>query len=298
MNGSDHSISVVIPAYNAAETLSNVLKKLLNTLQDLPVEWEILVIDDGSTDNTASLVKAFCNKKVRCLTHKRNRGYGAALRTGFLHARFPWVVTLDADGQHDPADLPKLFEVIRNNKEIALVSGMRTGFHHTPLWRYPGKWIIRHMAEFLSGTIIPDFNCGFRIYKKDIAMKYIHLCTPGYSFSTTLLLALLNRGYEVVFVPINAKPRQGTTPSNVSLKTGLATILLVLRLMTLFNPLRIFLPVSLLCILLGIVWGFPYYITGKGLSAFTLFLLLTGVIIFFMGLLADQIAELRKEKYE
>lgn len=290
-------ITIVIPAYNAAETLPAVLEELFRSpIFHIADKVEIIVVDDGSEDNTAEVVYSQFGDKVRLIRHRRNCGYGAALKTGIREATYEIVVTMDADGQHDPVFIPKLVKAIKEGADLA--SGAREGLLHSPLWRAPGKQFIRWLASFLVNQHIPDFNCGLRAFKKKIAQKYLHICPEGFSFSMTLLLSFISRGYEVVFIPIKGKPRQGSEPSKVNIKTGFDTILLLLRIMTLFNPLRVFLPVSLVCILMGILWGLPYLLKGHGLSTGALLLIITGVIVFFMGLLADQLAELRKERYE
>lgn len=285
-------ISFVIPAFNAEETVRGVVEELRAAAG---FESEIIVVDDGSTDGTAEVLKQLESSGIIVLHHFRNRGYGAALKTGIRAAANEIVVTLDSDGQHNPEDLPALLKEIEH---CDMVAGARQSLFHSPLWRMPGKWLIGLMANFLSGMRIPDLNCGFRAFKKDVVTKYLHLCPDGFSISTTLTLALLNRGYAVEFVPVNVRKRQGDEKSKVSVFTGFRTILLVIRLMTLFSPLRIFLPVSMLSTLVGIGWAIPFIIKGFGLSLGAMLFILLGVLLFFFGLIADQIAELRKEKYE
>jgi len=291
------NVSIIVPAYNAADTLPAVLAELQGVLREKSeIQAEVIVVNDGSTDATARVLESYEAQGVQVIHHPRNRGYGAALKTGIRHASHEIVVTLDADCQHDPSFIPKLLEALMGGADLA--SGARQGLFHSPPWRMPGKWFIRELVSFLSGQRIPDFNCGFRAFKKSVAQKYLHLCPDGYSLSTTILLAFLNRGYEVVFITMATRRRQGSERSRVTLRTGFETILLVLRLMTLFNPLRVFLPASFLCVALGLGWGTRYLVLGLGLSTGALLFLFTGAIIFFVGLVADQIAELRKERYE
>jgi glycosyltransferase involved in cell wall biosynthesis len=222
-------------------------------------------------------------------------GYGASLKTGIRNAKSSYIIILDADGQHDPADLPKFLLLADEND---MVVGIRSGLFHSPLWRTPGKWFINWLANYLSKTKIPDLTCGFRLIKREIIIKYLHLCPNGFSFSTTSTLVLINRGYDITFIPINARKRHEESQSTVTVNTGFDTILLVLRLMMLFNPLRIFLPVSCFCLIGGFGLGLYYYIHGSGLVGTALILIMTGILLFFFGLFADQIAEIRKERYE
>jgi hypothetical protein len=176
-----------------------------------------------------------------------------------------------------------------------MVVGQRTGLH-SPLWRMPGKWLLWAMANYLSRCPIPDLNSGLRIIRRDVALKYLHLCPAGFSLSTTITMALLNRGYGVAYVPIEVHKRVGK--SRVCVKTGLDTIILVLRLASLFDPLRVFIPASLLCGLAGVLWDIPYALAGRGLSGAAGLALVTGILLFTLGLLCDQISQLRLERFE
>jgi hypothetical protein len=203
---------------------------------------------------------------------------------------------MDADGQHRLADVIKLCETVRDGQAPDCVIGHRTALVHSPLWRMPGKWMLTRMARILTQRKIPDLNSGLRIVRRDVLLKYIHLCPAGYSFSTTITIAMLSRGYAVKFVPIRVEPRVGKSLVNV--RAGFQTIMLVLRLATLFNPLRVFLPLSLFCIVAGVGWGVPYALQGQGVTVAAMLLMITGVLLFGLGLICDQVAQLRLERYE
>ena len=287
----DSTISIVIPAHNEAQGIGDVLRDLGD--HKPPGVIEIIVVDDGSTDGTAKIA---ADAGVRVLRHANNRGYGAALKTGIRAAAGAYVLTMDADGQHRLEDVARLCEAPRSAESPECVIGQRTALVHSPLWRMPGKWLLRWMAQFLTRRKIPDLNSGLRLMRRDVAMRYINLCPQGFSFSTTITMALLSRGYGVEFVPIEVKRRVGK--STVSVRTGFDVILLVLRLATLFNPLRIFLPASVLCVLGGIGWGARYAIAGQGVTVASMLAILTGVLLFALGLVCDQVAQLRLERYE
>jgi len=288
------AISVVIPAYNEAPVIRSVAESLL-PLREL-MACEILIVDDGSTDGTAEILAEMTETYpdiVRVLTHRTNRGYGAALKTGIRHAQMPLIATLDADGQHT---LDQLMNLMPSATQHEMVIGQRTGLRHSPMWRMPGKWLLGRMADFFARQHIPDLNSGLRIFHSQVIRQYLHLFPNGFSFSTTSTLVLLNRGYSVDFVPIAVQQRQGH--STVTARTGFETILLILRLVMLLTPLRIFLPLSLLSVFLGLAWAIPYLIDRRGLTVTALLFLINGILIFLVGLLADQVAEMRKERFE
>jgi len=279
-------ISVVLAAYNEEAAIGDVLQALQTRFN----EQEIIVVDDGSTDHTAEIAESAGVKVIR---HPYNKGYGAALKTGIRAASGDIILTMDADGQHEANDLLELFYSM---DRFDMAVGQRTQRFHSQLWRMPGKWFLTFLAEYLTRQEIPDLNSGMRAFRRKVILKYLHLCPDGFSFSTTSTLIFLNRGYNVKYVPIHVNVREGQ--STVSVTTGFDTILLILRVMTLFEPLRLFVPVSLVLSTFGIVWGLPYLWQKRGISVGALLFMVVGVQIFFFGLLTDQISQLRKERFE
>jgi glycosyltransferase involved in cell wall biosynthesis len=287
--------SIIIPCYNEGQIIRAVVTDLKAFLSEQSeASYEIIVVDDFSTDDTPEILKTL--EGIRVIRHPINRGYGASIKTGIRHARGVFVATFDGDGQHNPADLMRLCEKIQS-EDWALVVGARSKLLHSSLWRMPGKWILGWLANFLSRTKIPDLNSGLRVFRKDIISRYLHLCSDRFSFSTTSTLILLNRGYSLAYLPIEVKSRHGK--STVSLMTGYETFILILRVVCLFDPLRVFIPASVFLIITGILLGiYPYFILKRGLTTGAALVILAGVLVFFFGLLADQISALRKEKYE
>jgi len=277
-------ISILIPAYNEAKSIGSVLDTLTTLKKD---NWEIIVIDDGSEDDTANIVASY--EKITLIKHEKNKGYGAALKTGIRQAKGDIILTLDSDGQHDPHQIE---ELLKHAPNYAMVSTCRTQRIHSNLWRMPGKWFLGKLANYLSKSKIPDLNSGFRAFKKEIVTKYLHLCPNGFSISTTLTLTLLCEGYDIKFIPTKVNKRVGK--SMVSIKTGFDTILLILRLITLFNPLRVFIPISLVIGGLGGILLIEN-ILKRDLNDATVLLLLASILIFLFGLMADQMAHIRRE---
>lgn len=278
----------MIPAFDEEAAIGRVVTELKRVLGDRV--GELLVIDDGSRDRTAEAAAA---AGARVLSNGANRGYGASLKRGIREAKGEWVLTLDADGQHRAADALRLLEAADG---FDMVVGRRARLLHSPLWRMPGKWLLTALAEYLCQREIPDLNCGLRVLRRAAAERYLHVCPSGFSFSTTMTMALLTRGQRVAFVPIEVNERIGV--SRVTLRTGLETIILVLRLAALFNPLRLFVPASLACAAVGALWGLPYALWGRGLSVGALLALVTAVVLFALGLICDQVSALRLERFE
>jgi glycosyltransferase involved in cell wall biosynthesis len=283
-------ISLVVPAYNEAALLARTLQLLIKVLDEMPHEKEIIVVNDGSTDDTAKILASF--PRLRVVHHSRNRGYGASLKTGSRHATGEVVVFFDADGQHDPVDI---LPVVNALGEADMVVGARQGLFHSPAWRVPGKLLLTKLANYLTNQNIPDLNSGLRAIRRKVLLQYLHLCPNKFSFTTTLTMALLSENHDVVYVPIRVRPRTGT--SRVTVSTGFETLLLLLRLITLFNPMRVFLPTSLALMLLGAGWSSIYIWNQRGLSVGGMLLIMTSLLMFFVGLIADQVAAIRRELY-
>ncbi|MBW2731158.1 MAG: glycosyltransferase [Deltaproteobacteria bacterium] len=287
--GTPPEVTVVIPAFNEEEGIGETLDTLLASTTPGARTFEIVVVDDGSSDNTAQMA---ARPGVRVLRHKRNRGYGAALKTGVLGARGEIVAFYDADNQFDPADLHKVVNELEN---VDAVLGNRTAESHTPFSRRGGKRLLGWLANYLARQKIPDLNCGLRAMRRDLLLEYLHLWPQGFSASTTTTLVLLKEGYDVSFVPVTVKKRLGTSSVKI-FRDGFNTVLLIIRLTTLLDPFRVFIPAAILLFFAGLAWGVRYMIEGAGLSVAALFLMVSGVNIFFFGLLADQIAALRRER--
>ncbi len=282
------TFSVVIPAYNEASTI----RATVDGLRSLHPTAEIIVVNDGSTDRTVAVLEG---SGARVITHPRNRGYGGSLKTGIRNATTELVVFCDADGQHDPADVGRLVdEIARHGAQMVI--GRRSRLIHSTLWRMPGKWMLGMLANYLARTKIPDLNSGLRAVRRDVALEFLDICPNGFSMSSTLTIATLAEGMDVRWIPIEVRKRAAGGVSTVKVKTGFDTILLILRLTTLFEPLRIFLPIAILFILAGIGWGAPYAIAERGVSIGAMLLIVTGVLTFFFGLLADQNALLRRRR--
>lgn len=283
----NRQISIIIPAYNESETIAKVVSDVKTELNNLKVEHELIVVNDSSTDQTDSILRNIPGIKV--VNQPYNKGQGAALKTGSRLAKFDWLLFFDADGQHR---IESIKDLLGESEQYDMISGERTGYQG-PAIRQPGKKAIHLLARYLLGKKIKDFNCGLRLIKKDQFLRFTHVLPDGFSWSTTSLFAFFKEGLNVKFVPVEVKKRQGGK-SLVGPKVAVKYLMLIFRLVMLFSPLRIFLPVSFLLGILGL--GFLIWdLTLQNISEGTIFILLSAMLIFFFGLIADQIAALRRE---
>ena len=278
-------ISVLIPAYNEPH-LPAVVADVRAEMERLARPYEIIIVDDGSPEP----IDVPTDEKVRVHRSQVNRGYGASLKQGIEIAQGSVVLMMDGDGQHRPENIAAFLERIDAGAEAVL--GSRQKVIHSHLWRMPGKWLIRGIAGFLVGRRIPDPNCGFRAVHVDLMRKYVRICPNGFSFSTTTTLILVTEKRDVVFLPLDVAPRVGK--STVRVHDGFKTMLGLLRTIMLFAPLRVLLPPSLVLLALGLV-SLVRDLIYVNITQGSLLLLMSGMMVFFFALVADQIASFRRE---
>ena len=280
-------LTVVIPAYNEADSIGAVLDDVRAIVPDA----ELLVVDDGSTDGTGRVAAA---AGARVIRHRANRGYGRSLKTGVRAARGETVVLMDADGQHQAKYIPALVETLQDHDYAV---GERTNAMRIAGVRLPGKIVLGWVVNLLAGTRIADINCGFRAARCDELAHILPLLPDGFSFSTTSTLAYLKLGRSVAFVPMETRRRVGTSTVH-PLRDGYRTIMLIVRLMALFDPLQVFLPLAMGLVGLGIVYGVSQALTkGQGIPVAAMLAITTGLISFLLGVVCDQISALRLERY-
>ncbi|MFC1841413.1 glycosyltransferase family 2 protein [Thermodesulfobacteriota bacterium] len=276
------NVSIIIPAFNEEDAIGKLVKSLM---AEFP-RCEIITVDDGSSDATSEYA---LSGGAIVIKHDRNLGYGASLKTGTRSSTKEYVLFCDGDGQHSVEDVGKL---IMECDGYDMVVGARNSGSHQPTIRRPGKYFMKKFAELLAGTKIPDINSGLRIFKKDTLIRYLHLMPDGFSFSTTSTFAIMKSNRKYKYIPIKVNKRVGK--STVSqLRHGPQSLLLMLRLSVLFEPLKVFLGVSgFLFILSTVSFILDLYATG-GIADSTVLL-----IIFMTGLLCDQVSAMRREKHE
>lgn len=283
-------MTVVIPAYNDAAGLVKVLDALVPAARKHG--WRIIVVNDASTDNTEEVLAGY-GDDVTCIVNDVNRGYGASIKRGILCSETEWIATMDADNQHRLSDLEHMFGLLDENTDALL--GKRNDRSDAPLVRRPGKWVLHHAANFLAMTTIPDINCGLRIFRRSIIIELFNITSDRFSFSTSCTIALLQLNCRVSFVPITVAPRVGKSTVR-QIRDGLYTLLLILRLIFLFHPLRVMLPLGSALMLLAVLFFIATLICGEmAVTKSTLLLFLSGLNIFFFALVADQNSSLRRD---
>ncbi len=275
-------VSVVMPAYNEEHGIGPQIERLRSVMEPCGHPFEIIVVDDGSTDGTAAEAQ---KHEVRLVQHGRNRGYGASLKAGIAAAANDWIVIIDADGTYPAESIPAL---LAHGEECDMVVGARVGEDvNIPWQRRPAKWILARLASYLAEQEIPDMNSGLRLLKRPLVEKFEHLLPSGFSFTTTITLALLCNDYLVKYVPISYAKRVGS--SKIRPGHAYQFLLLILRTVMYFNPLRIFLPLGLFFFIYG-VGKLAYDIYLENVSESAILGILSAFLLWGIGLLGDQIS--------
>ncbi len=272
--------TVVIPAYNEVDQIGPELRRINDVLKGTGKNYEIIVVDDGSHDGTHEVAE---KEKCRLIRQARNMGYGASLKRGIREAKSELIVITDADGTYPPEEIPRLLEAAKDND---MVVGARTGESvHIPLIRRPAKWFLRVLASYLAEFPIPDLNSGLRVIRREQVRRFAHILPSGFSFTTTITLAHLCNEMTIGYLPINYAKRVGA--SKIKASHAYHFLLLILRVIVLFNPLKVFIPVGAVVFVLGF-GKLIYDITLMNLSESAVMCLLTALVIWCVGLLADQ----------
>jgi glycosyltransferase involved in cell wall biosynthesis len=287
-------VSVVVPAYNEEEAIAADLEVVLETMKESRWDYEVIVVNDASTDNTAEIVKRFENRGVKLIQHRENRGGGFARNTGIKGSTGDVVVVTDGDGTYPNQDIPRLLDAMEE-RDLDMVVGARKKEAGTlKVLRTPAKWFIRKLAMWMSGFNIPDLNSGLRAMQKEVFLEFMELLPWGHSWVSTITLAMLSSAYSVEWIEIDYFPRKGSSTFH-PIKDTYGYLTLVIRTVTWFNPLKIFMPLVLLLGAIGVtklIYDMiihPFYITSN-----TIILLMAFLQVLVLALLADLIAKRRK----
>ena len=280
--------SVIIPAYNEDTCIRVLLKELSEVLKSENQICEIIVVNDCSKDTTRHEVIS-SGIEVELIDHTVNMGYGASLKSGIQRARTDYIVIIDADGTYPVKMIPELAYAAKENN-IDMVVGARSKMDiNIPILRKPAKWFINKLANALSGIEIPDLNSGLRVMKKSVLQHYLQLLPNGFSFTSTITLLLLSNGHTVEYIPIEYFKRQGKSKIR-PIQDTLNFIQLILRITLYFNPLKIFIPLSIILFFLSLIILFgSWIIFGKPMDVSFGVVLMTSIFVLAIGMLADLI---------
>jgi glycosyltransferase involved in cell wall biosynthesis len=285
-------ISIILPAYQEEQGIPPLLDRIREVMDRLGRTWEVLVVDDGSADGTAARAR---EAGSRVISHPYNIGNGAAVKTGIREARGRVIVMMDADGQHDPADIPRLLEPIG---PYDMVVGARTKASETSLHRDLANKVYNWFASYICNRRIEDLTSGFRAIKTHAARAFLYLLPNTYSYPTTLTLAIVRSGRSLKYVPVKTARRVGRSKIRL-FRDGTRFFFIIMKIATLFSPMKVFLPVSALMFLTGLGYGMVrifFFDTRYGPTS--AMLMTVAVVVFMVGLVSEQVAQLRFDRSE
>ena len=289
-------LTIIVPVYNEAQILSDVAPRIVDLCEQN--QWQVIFVNDGSQDGSREILAGFAGSaNVQIIHHKVNKGYGGAIKSGIRAVTTPFLVTIDADGQHNLEDVSVLLNFALE-QDADMVVGNRGQSGDINPYRAIGKRIIRLFTRMLMPLPIRDLNSGFKLYRTDLAQKYISVCPNSMAFSDVITLIFVNQRNLVLEHPITVTPRR-VGKSTINTYTAFETVLEILNIVLMFDPLRIFMPVAIFCISIGLAWGtIILFVVGRGVSVGAMLAIVTGLIFFILGLLANQISAMRMENLQ
>ena len=287
----DASVSVIIPAYNEAVSIGGLVDRITGVLEKLGRPWEVVVVDDGSTDGTLDCLK---DKDVTVVAHPYNIGNGAAIKTGIRHCSGDIVVMMDGDGQHEPEDIPRLVSQIG---PYDMVVGERINGFNQSKHRSAANHLYNLLASYVTHFKVKDLTSGYRAIKSDILKRYTYLLPNTFSYPTTLTLSILRAGHSLKYEPIRARGRESKSKIKL-LRDGVRFLLIIFKISMLFSPLKVFLPFSGLFFLFGLINYAHTYIIDRRLTNMTVIFFITSLLFFLLGMVSEQIAQLRFDRAE
>lgn len=290
--------TIIIPVYNEVQAVVSELGLLFNA--DFFGDYELIIVDDGSTDGTTEKLQEFCEQagydKLTLIHHDHNSGYGAALKTGIMNASTEHIIITDADSSYPIEEIPKLYDLYIRERFDMVVGARTTKDAAIPLIRRPPKWCLNQLANYLARTKIPDLNSGLRIFKRDVVLDHLNLICDGFSFTTTLTLIMFCNSYRVKYIPISYYKRTGKSKIH-PIKDTINFVYLICSTVMYFRPLRVFLPPGVLLLFLSICLGIYQAVTIANVTTVTLLLFQTGLFLVAVALLADIVSKSRPVKH-
>ncbi|MBN1971209.1 MAG: glycosyltransferase family 2 protein [Candidatus Delongbacteria bacterium] len=287
------SVSIIIPAFNEELCIGDFLKELDVFMRNNYSDYEIIVVDDCSTDNTSEILKSL--DFIRYLRNPYNKGNGATVRTGIRNATKDYVVMMDSDGQHKPEDIKRITDKL---EDYDCVVGARTSNYQGSVHRNLANSFYNYLATYVTNLKIQDLTSGFRGFKRSIIIKFLYLFPNGFSYPTTSTMAIIKSGYNLCYVPIDARPRIGKSKIKL-LRDGFRFLIIIMKVATLFSPLKVFLPISFFFFLSSMIHGFYKIVFVESrYTQFTVVLFTLSILFFLIGLLSEQISTLRFDRVE
>lgn len=281
-------VSVIIPAFNEANTIGDIIRKI----QKLHPDYEIIVINDCSTDNTAEVAE---KAGAVIINHPYNMGNGAAVKNGIRHASGDILVFMDGDGQHDPGDISRLMAHFSDHD---MVVGARDLEGQASIVRAVGNKVYNWLASYVAKFKIEDLTSGFRIVKSEVAKKLLYLLPNTYSYPTTITLSVLRNGRTIKYVPVSVTNRKQGKSNIGLLGDGTRFFIIIVKICTLYSPFRIFLPVSFFLFSTGLTYYLYTFFTSRRFTNMSALLFSTSIIIFMMGLISEQICQMKNKDSE
>jgi glycosyltransferase involved in cell wall biosynthesis len=285
-------VSIIIPANNEEGGIASVIRRVMKVMTELDRSFEVIVIDDGSSDATAFNAQ---QAGARVVQHPYNIGNGAAVKTGIRNARGEIMVMLDGDGQHPPEEIPNLLEKLKNHD---MVVAARTQNSETSAHRDLANRIYNGFASYVCSRRIDDLTSGFRAIRANIARQFVSLLPNKFSYPTTITLATVRSGYSLAYVPVQTAKRHANSRSKIRLvRDGSRFFLIIFKVTTMFSPMKIFLPVSLLTFLVGVAYGlYKVFALDARYGPTSAMLITVSILMFLIGLVSEQVAQLRFDR--
>jgi glycosyltransferase involved in cell wall biosynthesis len=277
------SLSIILPAKNEADNLQVLLPRITAMLSRLERDAEVIVVDDGSTDNTLEVCSAH---GVRLVSHPYSSGNGAAVKSGVRAARGEVLAFMDADGQHDPDLIPRLLEKLDEGYDM--VVGARTAGAHAGAHRFAANAFYNWFASWMIGRPVPDLTSGLRVARAERFRRFLYLLPNGFSYPTTSTMSFFRSGYPVAYVPVPVQRRVGRSHIRL-IRDGLRFLLIIFKIGTLYSPLKLFVPISAAFFLTGFGYYMYTYLTANRFTNMSALLFITSVLVFVVGLLSEQI---------
>jgi glycosyltransferase involved in cell wall biosynthesis len=283
-------LTIVMPVYNEEDSLPIILNDWLELCKS--ARCQLIVVNDGSSDRSVDILKNLQKAHgFSILNHKVNKGYGGAIKTGIKAVETEYLVTIDADGQHQPQNVVSMYDKMIAEDGDLLIGARMNESNLTA--RNIGKWMIRVLSRILLPNRIMDLNSGLKMYRTDLAKRYIKICPDSMAFSDIMALTFIAEKCKVLEIPIQIKPRVGGK-SKINLRSAIDTVVEIINIVVFFNPLRLFLPLALIFLLAGLAWGLPIVLAGRGVSTGALLAFTISGIVLLLGLIAEQLSQIRR----